>query len=430
MLNKDCRLIIVAFILSAMQDAECRFSFSTEVQDRMMMVGSRKRQKLGAYFNDSRFFEIAVNYSTGHHSRIWTLKGIRMVRRYAYQHNMVVPDEGGLGSILPSSSLASPSSPASLVLRHPDTRWMCSGATEQVLLPLDWYRRYGQSYRDACTSLHGEQWKFVACVKWSLQQTIHDTPSHEACLKLANERKNLPWKKLSANPLSDEEWAKLVRDRWIECWDDPLFYLSRVERRLYYPLVSQSKRLRHGYLKFVFKGKCEPMAEVDMTSTFRVLLATMLHDSPCKSRLVKHLHDGIFYHLLNEAAGKPYADRSELKVAVQRECLFGRRDFGKTPLFKALLELYPDLARLILHRGNHHKVKWMSDLLTNAEGSFFIDKLLPCIVNAGIPALPIHDCLCVPVSVAKQVAERCCKLAKEQFGFEPHFKVTPSDVSA
>lgn len=94
-----------------------------------------------------------------------------------------------------------------------------------------------------------------------------------------------------------------------------------------------------------------------------------------------------------------------------------------------MARLYPDLARFIMHKRRNHDVRWLSDLLTSKEGSFFIDCLLPQIVKAGIPALPIHDAFCVPGSVAEHVARMCCELAQEQFGFEPKFKVSYSVVT-
>ncbi len=87
--------------------------------------------------------------------------------------------------------------------------------------------------------------------------------------------------------------------------------------------------------------------------------------------------------------------------------------------------LYPDLARIIMHKRGHHNVTWLSDQLTNLEGSFFIDCLLPLIVKAGIPALPLHDAFCVPASAANRVQQICREQAQRRFGFEPKFKVKP-----
>lgn len=84
----------------------------------------------------------------------------------------------------------------------------------------------------------------------------------------------------------------------------------------------------------------------------------------------------------------------------------------------------PDLARLIRHHRSIHPVKWLSDRLTNAEGEFFIDGVLPFVVDAGIPALPIHDAVVVPASAAEQVKRWCCDLAQARFGFAPKFKIT------
>jgi hypothetical protein len=429
-LNGECRQIIVAFILSTLQDRERQFSFSQKVQDRMSVVGHRKRKKIVKYFKRSQFFRVAIDYSVDHHSKIRTVKGARLMPVDADQHKVMGPRVRGLGSVLPCSPSLVLDPVALPALRLPDVLWRFSGSTVRVLLSVNWYRRYGQSFRDASSAMFPDQWQFVGCVEKSLKQCVFTIPTMQSLEKLAKTRKTKSGKRAPETPLSDDEWAQLTLERWIDCCIDPLLYLHRVELRLYYPLVSQCKHLRHEHLRFMFNGKIEPMAEVDMSATFWVLLTSMLHDSPCKDRLIADQNAGSFYSRLNEASGSEYTDLGELKIAVQRDCLFGRKDFGKSRLFLVMMDIYPDLAKFILDRRNRHTVTWMSNLLTNAEGAFFIDCLLPYVVKAGIPALPIHDCLCVPASVAAQVRDWCCKLAKERFGFEPHFKLQTFGMSA
>ena len=430
-LNRECRLIVATFILSALRDSECQFSISQQVLDKMAMVGHRKRKALISFLNQSFFFAVTVNYSTGNHSIIRSLKGAKTHRLYADQHNMVPRSDGFLGSSFPLPSPAGSSSVTDMglmTLRSLPCHWAYSGKTCRFLIPVDWFRRYGQSYRDACTSLHGEQWQFVSSIESSIQRTVIGRPTLEDCLKLAGLRRAKPGKALQ-DSWTDEEWANETLKRWDEWKEDPLLYLNRVERRLYYPFVNQSKLLRRRYMQFKYNGITEPAAEVDMSATFWVMLASMLDESPCKARLIRDLKEGRFYERLNEEVGRIYKDPSELKVAVQKGCLFGKERFGCTLLFKAMMRLYPDLARFILYKRRNHDVRWLSDLLTNKEGSLFIDCLLPQIVKAGIPALPIHDAFCVPRSVAEQVARMCCELAQERLGFEPKFKVTYSIVT-
>ncbi len=121
--------------------------------------------------------------------------------------------------------------------------------------------------------------------------------------------------------------------RWNEWKDDPMLYLNRVERRLYYPLVNQSKHLRRRYMQFEHNGTLEPVAEVDMSATYWVLLTSMLDESPCKARLIQDLNEGRFYERLNQAVGEIYTAPSELKAAVQKDCLFGKERFGRHDSF-------------------------------------------------------------------------------------------------
>jgi hypothetical protein len=433
-LNRECRLILTTFVLSALRDSECQFSFNQQIADDMTMVGHRKRKALVFYLRQSRFFDVAVNYSTGNHSIIRTLKGARTnrldadhhVSLYADQHNMVPSIETCLRSDLPLPDVSTSLPDACLThLRSLTACWTYSGSTCLVMLPVDWFRRYGQSYRNACKSRYSEQWQFVSCIESSIDRCVIGQPTYEECFRLSSLRRTKPGKRLE-DSWTPEKWAFETLMRWNEWREDPLLYLNRVERRLYYPFVNQSKLLRRRYMQFMYNGELERSAEFDMSCTFWVFLASMLDESPCKARLIQDLKDGLFYERLNEAIGGLYRDRSELKVAVQKDCLFGKKRFGGTPLFSAMFKLYPDLAKFILSKRKHHNVNWLSDLLTNVEGSFFIDCLLPQIVKAGIPALPIHDAFCVPASAVEQVERLCRQLAQEKFGFEPGFKVSLS----
>ena len=62
-LNRECRLIMATFILSALRNSECLFSISQQVEDKMTMVGHRKRKALISFLKQSRFFALTVNYS-------------------------------------------------------------------------------------------------------------------------------------------------------------------------------------------------------------------------------------------------------------------------------------------------------------------------------------------------------------------------------
>jgi hypothetical protein len=401
--NAECRLIVTAFILSALRDDYHCFSFNQSVLDRMAPVGSRKRKKLVEYFDRSRFSKVVVNYSTDHHSIIRTLAGVRVEQWSRYQHNMMQAVSDALLSL--------------------PLCWRFSGETVVVNMPVHWYQNYGVSYRQACSQLFPDQWQFATCIESSVSQCVVSLPTYEECLDAANHSR-------SSSETSPEVKAEIYRRMWKEWQQQPLLYLFRTAGRCYYPLVNQPKILRRRHLKFVCNGQIEDSAEVDLHATYWVLLASQLDASRCKDTLIQDLAGGCFYERLNHKIGNKFEEPQDLKVAVQKECLFGRRDFGKTSLFSAMERLYPDLARLIRYHRRHHSVKWLSEKLTHAESAFFIDRLLPFVVNAGTSALPIHDALVVPASRADQVETWCRDLAKDHFGFVPKFKTKIGNAAA
>lgn len=414
--NAECRLIVAMLILSALRDNHYNFSFNQPLLDHMNMVGSRKRKKLVKYYAQSRFSRVEVNHSKDHHSIIRRLSGARLHRSPRYQHN-IVAGRPGTSPIQDGDATKGLSA-----LRSWPAHWEFTGETVTFGLPVAWFRNFGASYRDACSKLFQQQWRYVSCIESSMLRCVISLPTFQECLDLVMQ------KPLTTECPTPEVKAGIWLDMWTEFQQDPLLYLFRVAGRCYFPLVNQPKLLRHRYLRFLHNGQIEDAAEVDMSATYWVLLAGMLNPSLCKEMLVQDLVNGRFYERLNTECGNHYQDRRDLKMAVQKDCLFGRKNFGRTRLFAMMERLYSDLARLIRHFRSKHSVRWLSNKLTNAEGEFFIDCLLPYIANAGVPCLPIHDGLVVPASAAEPVRIWCCELAQEHFGFEPMFKITSGAV--
>ncbi len=393
--NAECRRIVVLLIFTALRDSNCHFSFNQAVLDRMSVVGCEKRKKLVSFFDKSRFFTIARNHEAGRNSIIRKLSGAKVERVLSGQHNCFGCDVG--------------------MAAHFQNRWRYAGTVEVVHLSVEWLQEYDRSFRQACSLLFPEQWRWVPCIESSVAQCVISTPTWDECFDVARLSRRL-------SGMSPEAKADLYQRSWDVWRQNPLLYLSRTAGRCYYPLTNQPKILRRQHLKFDCNGQIEASAEVDMSATYWVLLTSMLDSSRCRAQLIRDLTDGLFYQKLNREIGSSFTDTQELKAAVQKDCLFGRQDFGKTLLFSAMERLYPDLARLIRHKRTHHSVSWLSDVLTNAEASFFIDKLLPFIVDADVPALPVHDAVIVPASRAKEVESWSRDLASEHFGFCPKFK--------
>ncbi len=391
--NAECRRIVVLLIWSGLKDSNCCFSFSQRVMDCMSLVGSKKRKRVVEYFSQSQYFEVAQNYSAGRNSIIWKLSKAKVTRVSGSQHSECDVDD----------------------YAYLRTRWQYAGAVVTTDLSLEWLQAYDKSFNRACSLLWPEQSRWVPCIESSITQLVIGSPTYEDCLDAATHSRNL-------KGTSPEAKAAMYQQSWGSFQERPLLYLIRKSGRVYHQLTNQPKTLRRNNLQFQHNGLIEKTAEVDMSSTYWVLLTAMLDASRCKDQLIQDLTEGCFYQKLNEASGNRFTDTQELKAHVNKDCLFGKRDFGKTPLFVSMQKLFPDLARLIRHRRIHHTVSWLSDCLTHAESAFFVDLLLPYIVNAGTPALTIHDAVIVPASKASQVAGYCNQLAEAHFGFCPRFK--------
>lgn len=359
----------------------------------MAAVGCEKRKRIVSFFKESPFFEVAKSYSAGRNSVIWTMCGAKLQRVSGYQHSECDVDD----------------------YAYFRTIWQYAGTVVITHLPVEWLAGYHRSFRQACLGLWPDKFKYVSCIEDSIAKLVIGTPTREDYLSAASLSRNL-------SGASPEVKANTYQHSWGSWQERPLSYLTRKAGRVYFGLTNQPKTLRRNHLQFQHNGLIEKTAEIDMSSTYWVLLTRMLDDSRSKDNLISDLSDGCFYQKLNQATGNVFTDTQSLKAAVNKDCLFGKRDFGKTPLFIAMERLYPDLARFIRHKRRHHDVSWLSDVLTNAEGSFFLDLLLPFVVNAGTPALTIHDALLIPASRAKEVSIWCSDLAVQHFGFSPRFK--------
>ena len=419
-LNGECIKIVCAFTLSALRDESRCFSFNQKILDRMNIAGTRTRKRLVSYLHQSPFFKVVTEHSKGHHSKIRQICGVRLDPSDAHQHNTVRggrPWGGGRGLEYGSGGL-----------RRMPCCWRFSKETCPVVLSVDWFREYGESFRSACRRLYAREWAFVSCLEKAVSMCQIGLPSFESCMSLVCQKVAYS----GSDPFGNTKLRRLAecwQSMWADWHRDPLLYMFRAKGRLYYPLVSQPKMLRQRYLKFETESGLEDTAEIDLASTYWVLLAAKLRDSKSRNALIEALEAGTFYQQLNEGLRKPFEDRRELKAAVQKDCLFGRRDFGRTELFGAMEGLFPSLARYILSLRKHRKIPGLSTMLMSQEAAFFIEQVLPCLADAGVPALPIHDAVLVPASRADEVFGRCQELAKQQFGFQPCFKISRALLS-
>lgn len=232
---------------------------------------------------------------------------------------------------------------------------------------------------------------------------------------------------------------------WDDCRDDPkslawsrqyIYRLThglirrschRIYGRLYHGLVNAPRWVRRQF-RMRHNGRDGPVAEVDMSSTYWVLLCSMLPDCAEKAELASVLAGAggrDFYMELDGACDVPYCDRNKVKQKVQSQCLFRTVwKYQGFPLWQALRKFNKPLARLIDSMRSVMDGTDFSEVLTRREASFFVDHLLPMVHGMGIPCLTVHDALLVPACEAERVKDLCCKEAFTFFGFTPKFGVT------
>jgi hypothetical protein len=270
--------------------------------------------------------------------------------------------------------------------------------------------------------MYPREWAFVNCLEHAVSMCRISLPSFEDCLNLVCQKVEYS----GSDPFGNANLCRKAQhwqSMWTEWQRDPLLYMFRAKGRLYHPLVSQPKMLRQRYLHFETESGLEGTAEIDMSACYFVLLAAKLRDSKSRNALIEALEAGTFYQRINSVLREPFEVTKQLKEAVQQHCLFGRRYFGRTELFSAMERLFPSLARYVLSLRKHRKISGLSNMLMCLEGAFFIEQVLPSLADAGIPTFPVHDAVLVPTSRADEVLGRCGELAKQQFGFEPYFKI-------
>jgi hypothetical protein len=262
--NAECRRVVCLLILTALRDSNCQFSFSQRVMDGMSLVGSKKRQRIVSFFKESQFFEVAQNYSAGRNSIIWKLSKAKVKRVSGSQHSESDVDD----------------------YAYFRTIWQYAGTVVTENLSQEWLAEYHRSFRQACSLLWPEQSRWMPCIESSITQLVIGSPTYEDCLDAAKRSRSL-------SETSPEVKAALYQQSWSSFQQTPLLYLTRKSGRAYYGLTNQSKYLRRNNLGFVCNGGVEKTVEVDMSSTYWVLLTSMLDESRCKDQLIRDLREWI-----------------------------------------------------------------------------------------------------------------------------------------
>lgn len=393
--RETTRNILCYQIYRAIHNKHAQVSIHQGLIDNM--YGSRQRKALMGVLNDLRFFRRVKKHVAGIQTSIWQVEHPELKGR-------------NRASIDGPHAMMSPSW----------MPWWMFGCDSFVVLGADWITVNRKRYEFASHKLWNVSHQYREHLESNLESVVISPLSLSECTEGAAMSKE--------SKLNLAQKAEIYRREWNAFADDPLRFCFRKSGRLYYPMVNQPKALRRRHLQFHWKGELVPMAEVDLRSSYWAFLLAMLEPTEDVSQLAKDLEDGLVYERLAESCtSQTWKDRQALKVAAQIQCLFGDSGFGQQPLFGALHSRYPTLAAFIrgvrCRAGSGQTARKLSKLLTEAEGSFFIDTLLPELTSIGIPALPLHDAVIVPVTVAEEV-RIIAEAAIRKIGIPGRFSVT------
>ena len=133
-------------------------------------------------------------------------------------------------------------------------------------------------------------------------------------------------------------------------------------------------------------------AEVDVGACQPLLLSTLYPaESEEKTRYLDLVTSGRFYETLQGDCQQNHKTRSNFKVSLMVEVLFGERD-SRGPIWKAFATRFPQLAQLRKDFGTSSQLALH---LQKMEASIVIEKVVPRLAEEldGRPVLTLHDAI-------------------------------------
>lgn len=192
-----------------------------------------------------------------------------------------------------------------------------------------------------------------------------------------------------------------------------------VRERFYHPVTSLPRAVKKG-CKFEVDGVEIPAVQPDVHGMYWCVLIAMMEPSAEKDELIRLVQSRAFYLRLAEECGLEC--NVEFKIRTNAQCLFYRHWWAqdKCEISTALAKLFPELWALIKSLRSRMRIGEFSDLLCAGERSV----MGPALLRASElgPALPLHDALVVPETIADQVVEIIQQVAIEVLGFVPAVK--------
>ena len=194
-------------------------------------------------------------------------------------------------------------------------------------------------------------------------------------------------------------------------------------------------KVRDAILAEATRMGLEPLVEeveVDMHATLPAIIAAKLAPPGERERVIAMCQSGDFYGEMAKLLGVPGVDHSELKRCFQCEVVFSFRPFW-SEIWQAFSHEFPGTAKALseirdgsntvvdVHvrrdvngRRYESQTRWgqrrLSRILSRGESEIFLQRALVRLFReAGVRAVPIHDCLMVAesnASIAKRFIEQ------------------------
>lgn len=213
-----------------------------------------------------------------------------------------------------------------------------------------------------------------------------------------------------------ENYTAATQARLDSLRDGETRMITRPHRsRAYGPITGLPSEVRAKFLL----GK-EPVAEIDLSATYWVLLVAMMPEGKAKRKAVCVLEAGQWYPQFNQ---KHLEVGQNIKVEVQRQCLFWRDSRAESCPYRCQLrQHHPELSAMIEGMRSSMSARELSILLMQRESRIFIDRAIPIIYRHGILTLSNHDGIIVPARRAAEAQEILESIIYDQVGFWPMVK--------
>ena len=136
----------------------------------------------------------------------------------------------------------------------------------------------------------------------------------------------------------------------------------------------------------------ESVCEVDIRNC-QPLLASLLYpdESEERQKYLEVVLAGNFYRYLEKHSGRRYPDYGHLKKLTFKQVFFGKNSDGtRRPLLRALMKEFPEMYEIITEMKKRHKNR-LALALQEKEAFVVIHRIVPRLMNLGVPCLTVHD---------------------------------------